>query len=61
MPESDAPVPDTATSYERAKPHKESPGGKLDQPKAPQQKEQDHLQEQNSAPDVKHPQQKQKP
>ncbi len=61
MPDSDTPAPDPATSYERAKPHKESPGGQLDQPKPPQQKEQDHLQEHNSAPDLKHAQQKQKP
>jgi hypothetical protein len=51
-------VPDPATSYERAKPAEQSPGGKMDQPKPPAPQEKDHLQQHNSAPDTKHKQQK---
>ena len=45
-----AQAPDTATTYERAKPEKESPTGQLDTPTPPPQKEHDHLQNQNPAP-----------
>jgi hypothetical protein len=43
-------LPDTARTYERAKPEKESPSGQLDAPKPPPSTEHDHLQNQNPKP-----------
>ncbi len=48
--ELDEKTPDTATTYERAKPAKASPSGKLDLPKPPPPHTQDELQKQNKAP-----------
>ncbi len=44
-------VPDPATTYERAKPAKESVSGKLDAPKTRDAENQDELQKQNKSPD----------
>ncbi len=44
-------VPDTATTYERAKPAKQSPGGKLGQAPAEEGKRPDQLQH-DEAPDA---------
>lgn len=44
-------VPDPATTYERAKPAKESVSGRLDAPKTRDAENQDELQKQNKSPD----------